>query len=63
VVWLRSGVPVATAGFGAAREVRAIKSLIEAGVPVAASMLADPAIDLKQLGRGVLTPAPCARAI
>ena len=63
VVWLRSGVPVATAGFGAAREVRAIKSLIEAAVPVAASVLADPAIDLKQLGRGVLTPAPCARAI
>jgi 3-phenylpropionate/trans-cinnamate dioxygenase ferredoxin reductase component len=63
VVWLRSGVPVATAGFGAARELRAIKSLIEAGAPVAASVVADPTTDLKQVGRGVLTPAPRARAI
>jgi 3-phenylpropionate/trans-cinnamate dioxygenase ferredoxin reductase subunit len=63
VVWLRSGVPVATAGFGAPREVRAIKSLIEAGAPVVASMVADPTTDLKQLGRGVSTPARRARAI
>jgi 3-phenylpropionate/trans-cinnamate dioxygenase ferredoxin reductase subunit len=63
VVWLRSGVPVATAGFAAAREVRAIKSLIEAGAPVAASLVADPTTDLKQVGREVLTPAPRARAI
>jgi 3-phenylpropionate/trans-cinnamate dioxygenase ferredoxin reductase subunit len=63
VVWLRSGVPVATAGFAAAREVRAIKSLIEAGAPVAASVVADPTTDLKQVGREVLTPAPRARAI
>jgi 3-phenylpropionate/trans-cinnamate dioxygenase ferredoxin reductase component len=63
VVWLRSGVPVATAGFAAAREVRAIKSLIEAGAPVAASVVADPMTDLKQVGREVLTPAPRARAI
>jgi Reductase C-terminal len=62
-VWLRSGVPVATAGFAAAREVRAIKSLIEAGAPVAASVVADPTTDLKQVGREVLTPAPRARAI
>ncbi|MCU1698141.1 MAG: hypothetical protein JWR34_4204 [Mycobacterium sp.] len=63
VVWLRSEVPVATAGFGAPREVRAIKSLIEAGAPVEAAMVADPTTDLKQLGRGVLAPRPGARAI
>jgi 3-phenylpropionate/trans-cinnamate dioxygenase ferredoxin reductase subunit len=63
VVWLRSGVPVATAGFGAPREVRAIKSLIEAGAPVEAAMVADPTTDLKQLGRGVLAPRHGARAI
>lgn len=63
VVWLRSGVPVATAGFGAARDVRAIKSLIEAGAPVVAAVVADPTTDLKQLGRGVFSPVPRVRAI
>jgi NADPH-dependent 2,4-dienoyl-CoA reductase/sulfur reductase-like enzyme len=45
-VWLRSGAPV---GFGAAREVRAIKTLIEAGAAVAVSAIADPTTDLRHL--------------
>jgi hypothetical protein len=60
-------VPVATAGFGAPREVRAIKSLIEAGAPVEAAVVAYPTTDLKQYlkqsGREVLAPRPGARAI
>jgi 3-phenylpropionate/trans-cinnamate dioxygenase ferredoxin reductase subunit len=67
VVWLRAGVPVATVGFGAAREVRAIRGLIEAGARVVASVIADPTTDLKQYlnqsGREALTPVPRARAI
>lgn len=54
-VWLRSGVPVATVGFGAARELRVIKSLIEAGAPIAASAIADPMTDLRQLSNRVPT--------
>jgi 3-phenylpropionate/trans-cinnamate dioxygenase ferredoxin reductase component len=57
-VWLRSDTPVATVGFGAAREIRAIKSLIEAGAPVAVSAIADPMTDLRQLSNRVLTSAP-----
>jgi len=57
-VWLRSGVPVAAVGFGAAREIRAIKSLIEAGAPVAVSAITDPMTDLRQLSNRVLTSVP-----
>jgi 3-phenylpropionate/trans-cinnamate dioxygenase ferredoxin reductase subunit len=48
-VWLRSGAPVATAGFGAPREIRAIKTMIEARTPVTAAAIADPMTDLRQL--------------
>ena len=48
-VWLRSGAPVATAGFGAPREIRAIKTLIEARTPVTVAAIADPMTDLRQL--------------
>jgi 3-phenylpropionate/trans-cinnamate dioxygenase ferredoxin reductase subunit len=48
-VWLRSGVPVTTVGFRAAREVRVIKTLIESGAPIAVSAIADPTTDLRQL--------------
>jgi hypothetical protein len=57
-VWLRSGVPVATVGFGAARELRAIKALIEAGAPVSVSAIADPTTDLRQLSNRALTSVP-----
>jgi len=57
-VWLRSGAPVATAGFGAVREVRAIKTMIEARTPVSVSAIADPATDLRQLSSRVLNSAP-----
>jgi 3-phenylpropionate/trans-cinnamate dioxygenase ferredoxin reductase subunit len=57
-VWLRSGVPVAAVGFGAAREIRAIKTLIEASAPVAVSAIADPMTDLRQLSYRMLTSAP-----
>jgi len=48
-VWLRSGAPVAAAGFGAAREIRAIRTMIEARTPVTVSAIADPMTDLRQL--------------
>jgi 3-phenylpropionate/trans-cinnamate dioxygenase ferredoxin reductase subunit len=48
-VWLRSGAPVATAGFGAPREIRAIKTMIEARTPVTVAEIADPMTDLRQL--------------
>ena len=48
-VWLRSGVPVAAAGFGAPREIRAIRTMIEARTPVTVSAIADPMTDLRQL--------------
>jgi hypothetical protein len=48
-VWLRAGAPVATVGFGTAREVRPIKTLIEAGAAEAVSAIADPMTDLRQL--------------
>ena len=51
-------MPVAAVGFGAAREIRAIKSLIEAGAPVAVSAIADPMTDLRQLSNRVLTALP-----
>jgi 3-phenylpropionate/trans-cinnamate dioxygenase ferredoxin reductase component len=57
-VWLRSGAPVAAVGFGAAREIRAIKTLIEAGAPVGVSAIADPMTDLRQLSNRMLTSAP-----
>jgi len=46
-VWLRSGAPVATAGFGAAREIREIKSMIEARTQVTAAAIANPMTDLR----------------
>jgi 3-phenylpropionate/trans-cinnamate dioxygenase ferredoxin reductase subunit len=57
-VWLRSGVPVATAGFGAAREIRAIKTMIEARTPVTVAAIADPITDLRQLSNRMFTSAP-----
>jgi 3-phenylpropionate/trans-cinnamate dioxygenase ferredoxin reductase subunit len=57
-VWLRSGAPVATAGFGAAREIRAIKTMIEARAPVTAPAIADPMTDLRQLSNRMSTSAP-----
>ncbi|MDT7644036.1 MAG: 3-phenylpropionate/trans-cinnamate dioxygenase ferredoxin reductase component [Pseudonocardiales bacterium] len=57
-VWLRSGVPVAAVGFGAAREIRAIKTLIEASAPVSVSAIADPMTDFRQLSNRMLTSAP-----
>ena len=57
-VWLRSGAPVATAGFGAPREIRAIKTMIEARTPVTAAAIADPTTDLRQLSSRVLATPP-----
>jgi hypothetical protein len=51
-------VPVAAVGFGAAREIRAIKTLIEASAPVSVSAIADPMTDLRQLSNRMLTSAP-----
>jgi 3-phenylpropionate/trans-cinnamate dioxygenase ferredoxin reductase component len=52
-VWLRAGAPVATAGFGAAREIRAIKTMIEARTQVSAAAIADPMTDLRQLSNRI----------
>ena len=57
-VWLRSGAPVATAGFGAPREIRAIKTMIEARTPVTTAAIADPMTDLRQLSSRVLATPP-----
>lgn len=57
-VWLRSGAPVATAGFGAAREIREIKSMIEARTQVTAAALADPMTDLRHSNNGMFVPDP-----
>jgi 3-phenylpropionate/trans-cinnamate dioxygenase ferredoxin reductase subunit len=57
-VWLRSGTPVATAGFGGAREIRAIKTMIEARTPVTTAAIADPMTDLRQLSSRVLASPP-----
>jgi 3-phenylpropionate/trans-cinnamate dioxygenase ferredoxin reductase component len=57
-VWLRSGAPVSTAGFGAAREIRVIKTMIEARTPVTVAAIADPMTDLRQLGNRMFTSAP-----
>jgi 3-phenylpropionate/trans-cinnamate dioxygenase ferredoxin reductase subunit len=57
-VWLRSGAPIATAGFGAAREIRAIKNMIEARTPVTVAAIADPMTDLRQLSNRMFTSAP-----
>jgi 3-phenylpropionate/trans-cinnamate dioxygenase ferredoxin reductase subunit len=57
-VWLRSGVPVATAGFGAVREIRAVKAMIEARTPVTVSVIADPTTDLRQLSSRGLNSTP-----
>jgi 3-phenylpropionate/trans-cinnamate dioxygenase ferredoxin reductase subunit len=57
-VWLRSGAPIATAGFGAAREIRAIKTMIEARTPVTVAAIADPMTDLRQLSNRMFTSAP-----
>jgi 3-phenylpropionate/trans-cinnamate dioxygenase ferredoxin reductase subunit len=57
-VWLRSGSPVATAGFGAAREIRAIKTMIEAKTPVTVAAIADPMTDLRQLSTRAVECSP-----
>jgi 3-phenylpropionate/trans-cinnamate dioxygenase ferredoxin reductase subunit len=57
-VWLRSEAPIATAGFGAAREIRAIKTMIEARTPVTVAAIADPMTDLRQLSNRMFTSAP-----
>jgi 3-phenylpropionate/trans-cinnamate dioxygenase ferredoxin reductase subunit len=57
-VWLRSETPIATAGFGAAREIRAIKTMIEARTPVTVAAIADPMTDLRQLSNRMFTSAP-----
>ena len=57
-VWLRSGAPVATAGFGAPREIRAIKTLIEARTPVTVAAIADPMTDLRQLSSRAVECSP-----
>jgi 3-phenylpropionate/trans-cinnamate dioxygenase ferredoxin reductase component len=57
-VWLRSGAPAATAGFGAAREIRAIKTMIEARTPVTVAAIADPTTDLRQLSSRAVKCSP-----
>jgi 3-phenylpropionate/trans-cinnamate dioxygenase ferredoxin reductase subunit len=57
-VWLRSGAPVATAGFGAPREIRAIKTMIEARTPVTVAAIADPMTDLRQLSSRAVECSP-----
>jgi 3-phenylpropionate/trans-cinnamate dioxygenase ferredoxin reductase subunit len=54
-VWLRSGAAVAAAGFGAVREIRAIKTMIEAKTPVSVAAIADPMTDLRQLSNRMFT--------
>src|SRR6202035_3728750 len=57
-VWLRSGAPVATAGFGAPRGIRAIKTMIEARTPVTVAAIADPMTDLRQLSSRAVECSP-----
>jgi 3-phenylpropionate/trans-cinnamate dioxygenase ferredoxin reductase subunit len=57
-VWLRSGAPVATAGFGVPREIRAIKTMIEARTPVTVAAIADPMTDLRQLSSRAVECSP-----
>ena len=50
--------PRATAGFGVPREIRAIKTMIEAGTPVTVAAIADPMTDLRQLSSQAVEYSP-----
>lgn len=49
VFWLRDGRLAAAGGIGAARELRAVRPLLQAAAPVDAAALADPAVRLRDI--------------
>ncbi|MFD4603819.1 NAD(P)/FAD-dependent oxidoreductase [Streptomyces sp. NPDC058464] len=55
--WLREGRLAAVAGLDEARTVRAARTILDTGVPVAPEALADPSTDLRALARRLPRPA------